>query len=62
VKSSPPRLTNKEARAIMLAAQGLLSHLARHATLDGVPEVIRRMGALQINTIHVVARSPSSWE
>ena len=42
----------------MLAAQGLLRRPARPATKRGVLEAIRRMGALQIDTIHVVARSP----
>lgn len=42
----------------MLAAQGLLQPPRRPATKDSVLETIRRMGALQIDTIHVVARSP----
>ena len=42
----------------MLAAQGLLRRPARAATKRGVLEAIRRMGALQIDTIQTVARSP----
>lgn len=42
----------------MLAAQGLLRRPKRRATKTDVLSAIRRMGALQIDTIHVVARSP----
>jgi uncharacterized protein YcaQ len=46
------------ARALHLAAQGLLQPRRRKALEDDVPEAIRRMGMLQIDTISVVARSP----
>ena len=46
------------ARALMLAAQGLQAPPARPATKADVLACLRRMGALQIDTIHVVARSP----
>jgi uncharacterized protein YcaQ len=46
------------AQALMLAAQGLHRRPDRPATKADVLETIRRMGALQIDTIHVVARSP----
>jgi len=46
------------ARTLHLAAQGLLSPPRRKATHDDVLAAIRRMGHLQIDTIHVVARSP----
>jgi uncharacterized protein YcaQ len=46
------------ARALHLAAQGLAQAPVAPATKAGVLGVIRRMGALQIDTIHVVARSP----
>ncbi len=46
------------ARALMLAAQGLLASPAAPATKADVLACIRRMAALQIDTIHVVARSP----
>ncbi len=46
------------ARKLMLAAQGLLHPPVRAARKADVLETIRRMGALQIDTIHVVARSP----
>ncbi|MFA9216962.1 MAG: winged helix-turn-helix domain-containing protein [Sphingomonadaceae bacterium] len=46
------------ARALHLAAQGLLQPRRRKASKDAVLDAIRRMGVLQIDTIHVVARSP----
>ena len=45
-------------RTLHLAAQGLLAPLRRRATKDDVLATIRRMAQLQIDTIHVVARSP----
>jgi hypothetical protein len=51
-------LTVAAARAVQLAAQGLLVPPARKATKAGVLAAIERMGVLQIDTIHVVARSP----
>jgi uncharacterized protein len=52
------RLSSDAARALMLAAMGLDRPPARRATKPAVLAAIRRMGALQIDTIHVVARSP----
>lgn len=52
------KLSHKAARGLMLAAQGLDRPPSRNATKSGVLETIRRMQALQIDTIHVVARSP----
>jgi uncharacterized protein len=52
------RLTQAEARAAMLAAQGLHRRPAKKAAKRDVLRAVRRMGALQIDTIHVVARSP----
>ncbi len=52
------KLSHKAARGLMLAAQGLDRPPSRKATKSGVLETIRRMQALQIDTIHVVARSP----
>ena len=52
------QLTHAQSQAMMLAAQGLLVRPARAAGKRHVLETIRRMGALQIDTIHVVARSP----
>jgi uncharacterized protein YcaQ len=46
------------ARALMLAAQGLDRRPRRRAKKADVLAAIRRMGALQIDTISVVARSP----
>jgi len=46
------------ARALHLAAQGLLQARRRKATKADVLDTIRRMGVLQIDTINVVARSP----
>jgi uncharacterized protein YcaQ len=51
-------LTREAARAVLLAAQGLDRPPARRATKAALRSAIRRMGALQIDTIHIVARSP----
>jgi uncharacterized protein len=51
-------LSHSAARALMLAAQGLDRPRERPATKADVAAAIRRMAALQIDTIHVVARSP----
>ncbi len=45
-------------RLVQLSVQGLLNPPARPAEKPDVLGAIRRMGALQIDTIHVVARSP----
>jgi uncharacterized protein len=47
-----------QARALLLAAQGLSSPPERPATKGDVLECVRRMGVLQIDSIAVVARSP----
>jgi hypothetical protein len=52
------QLTHEHAKLIMLAAQGLLDEVHKPAEKADVLQTIRRMGALQIDTIHVVARSP----
>jgi uncharacterized protein len=51
-------LTQDAARAMLLAAQGLLTPPAAPAGKADVLATIRRMGLLQIDTIQVVARSP----
>jgi uncharacterized protein YcaQ len=51
-------LSHAEAQAVMIAAQGLDRRPRRAATKADVLKTIRRMSALQIDTIHVVARSP----
>lgn len=51
-------LSQNEARTLLLAAQDLQVPPAQPATKADVLATIRRMGALQIDTIHVVARSP----
>lgn len=51
-------LTLPQARALMLAAQGLLTPLDHPAAKPDVLACIRQMSALQIDTINVVARSP----
>ncbi len=51
------RLSLPAARALLLAAQGI-ERPPRHAGKADVLAAIRRMGVLQIDTIHVVARSP----
>lgn len=52
------RLTAHQARLLHLAAQGLLTRPRRRARKPDVLAAIRRMHVLQIDTIHVVARSP----
>src|SRR2546421_10175084 len=52
------KLTHTEAQAVMIAATGLNVRRERAANKRDVLEAIRRMSALQIDTIHVVARSP----
>lgn len=51
-------LSLKMARNLQLAAQGLLQPPAGKATPESLLAAIRRMSLLQIDTIHVVARSP----
>lgn len=51
-------LTPAAARALHLAAQGLLQPRRKKARKADVLDTIRQMGVLQIDTIHVVARSP----
>jgi uncharacterized protein YcaQ len=46
------------ARTLHLAAQGLLTPPRRKAVKADLLDAIRRMAQLQIDTIHVVARSP----
>jgi len=53
-----PVLTLAQARALHLAAQGLLTPPRRRATRADVLAVVRRLSLLQLDTIHVVARSP----
>lgn len=53
-----PTLTIDTVRLMLLAVQGLVKPPARPAVKADVLDAIRRMGALQIDTIHVVARSP----
>ncbi|GAC1396856.1 MAG: winged helix-turn-helix domain-containing protein [Pyrinomonadaceae bacterium] len=52
------QLSLVEARTVMLAAQNLHRRPEKHATKRDVLQTIRRMSALQIDTISVVARSP----
>ena len=55
----PIRLSRRAARTLILTAQGLHHHHPEDAaTKRSVLQAIRRMGALQIDTINVVARSP----
>ena len=53
-----PTLPLAAARTLHLAAQGLLAPPRRKGTKDDLLDAIRRMAQLQIDTIHVVARSP----
>jgi uncharacterized protein len=52
------KISIQMARNVMLAAQGLDQSAERPAVKADVFEAIRRMHLLQIDTIHVVARSP----
>jgi uncharacterized protein YcaQ len=52
------RISIQTARQMLLAAQGLERAPQGPATKDDVLEAIRRMYVLQIDTIHVVNRSP----
>ncbi len=52
------RISIQIARQVMLAAQGLDRLPDRPAVKADVLETVRRMGVLQIDTIHVVERSP----
>ena len=56
--SAPLRFSADAARQLVVAAQGLDRRPRRKASKADVLEAIRRMGVLQIDTIHVVARSP----
>jgi uncharacterized protein YcaQ len=51
-------LSQQQARHLQLAAQGLLEAPSRTATPLSLRRCIARMQLLQIDTIHVVARSP----
>ncbi|MGA9422422.1 MAG: crosslink repair DNA glycosylase YcaQ family protein [Rhodanobacteraceae bacterium] len=52
------RLTQSQARLLHLAAQGLLLRPRRRARKTDVLDAMVRMHLLQIDTIHIVARSP----
>ncbi len=58
VLSGSAVLTLQQARQLQLAAQGLLTPPAKEATPLALRRCIERMQLLQIDTIHVVARSP----
>lgn len=51
-------LSLQQARNLHLAAQGLLRRPTRAAQYQDVVDCVSRMSLLQIDTIHVVARSP----
>jgi uncharacterized protein YcaQ len=56
--AQPLRVTADQARRVMVAAQGLDARPEGMVRKDDVLATIRRMNVLQIDTIHVVARSP----
>lgn len=56
--SGPIPLSLPQARALQLAAQGVLQPLCRRSRREDVTAAIERMRLLQIDSIHVVARSP----
>jgi uncharacterized protein len=51
-------LSQDAVRGLQIAAQGLQQHSLTSATKADVRQIIRQMHVLQIDTIHVVARSP----
>lgn len=51
-------ISQAQAVRMQLAAQGLLARPRRRATRAGLLQAVERMRLLQIDTIHVVARSP----
>ncbi len=51
-------LSQDAVRGLLIAAQGLQQRSASAATKADVRRIIRQMRVLQIDTIHVVARSP----
>ena len=55
--ASAPRLSRTQARLLHLAAQGLLQSPRRKARRSDLVAAVERMRLLQIDTIHVVARS-----
>lgn len=56
--NSPHSLSLQQARHFHLAAQGLLRAPSKRAMYQDLINCISRMSLLQIDTIHVVARSP----
>jgi uncharacterized protein YcaQ len=56
--SATLHLSLEAARSLHLAAQGLLAPPVKPATKRTALDTIRRMGALQIDSINVIARSP----
>ncbi|HWD40337.1 MAG TPA: crosslink repair DNA glycosylase YcaQ family protein [Fimbriimonas sp.] len=52
------QFSKEQARTMLLAVQGFCEPLPDSPGAGDVLECIRRMGVLQIDTIHVVARSP----
>jgi len=50
-------ITRDEARRMILRAQGFLGATPWHATRPGVTAMLRRVGAVQLDTISVLARS-----
>jgi len=56
--AAPLRLSGDQARRVLVAVQGLDRRTSRQPRKADVLDAIRRMRVLQIDTIHVVARSP----
>ena len=56
IPSDLPPLSLAAARALHLAAQGLLQARRKKAVKADVLAAVRQMGVLQIDTIHVVDR------
>lgn len=58
VPGDPAVLSTAQARGLQLHAQGLLQPLRRRPRRGDLVAMVERMRLLQIDTIHVVARSP----
>ena len=56
--TDPAKISAKTAKNLLLEAQGMLHPARQPAVKEDVLQAIRRMGALQIDTISVVSRSP----
>ncbi len=52
-----PRITNRQARRLLLAAQGLMEHPGRKLDQPGLLALIEQMGFVQVDSINTVERA-----